>query len=50
MKTLRAKKHVTCQHTPLKHIAPEVKLVSVNDLMLTAKLNWLKRRYENFGL
>jgi len=45
---LRAKKHITCQHSPLKHIAPKVELVSVNDLMITAKLNWLKRRYENF--
>ena len=45
---LRAKKHITCQHSPLKHIAPKVELVCVNDLMITAKLNWLKRRYENF--
>ena len=45
---LRAKKHITCQHSPLNHIAPEVKLVSVNDLMLTANLNWMKKRYPNF--
>ena len=33
MRILRAKKHVTCQHSPLNYIAPEVKLASVNDLM-----------------
>ena len=48
MRLLRAKKHITCQHSPLNHIAPEVKLVSVNDLMLTANLNWMKKRYPNF--
>ena len=48
MRILRAKKHVTCQHSPLNHIAPKVELVCVNVLMITAKLNWLKRRYLNF--
>ena len=48
MRILRAKKHVTCQHSPLNYIAPEVKLASVNDLMLTANLDWMKKRYLNF--
>ena len=48
MKILRAKEHVTCQHSPLNSIAPEVKLASVNDLMLTANSDWMKKRYLNF--